>query len=129
MKIFKKETAPRYRRKEGIISYLLISPRTSESKYLTTTYVEIKAGGKQRIHQHEPEQIYYILEGKGLMIVGKEKEPVGAGDCIFIPSNSPHGLKNESDAILRYFSAAAPSFGPEELKNFWPLESEENSKH
>jgi len=128
MKILKKETAPRYTRKEGITSYLLASPRTSDSKHLTTTYVEIKPGGEQRTHQHKPEQIYYILEGQRLMVVGEEKEKVGTGDCIFIPSEAPHGLKNDSDILLKYFSAAAPAFEQKDLKNFWPLKSEKETK-
>ncbi len=35
-----------------------------------------------------------ILEGQGLMTVGEEAEVVENGDVVFIPSNSPHGLKN-----------------------------------
>ena len=124
MKILHRKSAPRYIRREGIISYLLASPRTSDAKYLTTSLVEIEPGGNQRIHGHVPEQIYFILEGKGLMTVGDEKTHVGPGDCIFIPSQTSHGLNNDGPALLRYFSAAAPAFGREQLKNLWPVKSE-----
>ncbi len=50
MRILKKETAPRYIREEGIVSYLLASARTSDAKQLTTTLVEIRTGGEQRVH-------------------------------------------------------------------------------
>ena len=123
MIILKKANAPRYVRSEGITSYLLTSMLTG-SEYLTTTLVEISSGGMQRIHNHVPEQIYYILEGSGLMTVGNETTRVKPGDCIFIPSLALHGLKNEGEITLKYFSAAAPSFGSEELKTFWPLGSE-----
>lgn len=122
--ILKKYTAPRYIRKEGIVSYLLASPRTCDAKQLTTSLVEIEPGGEQRIHSHAPEQIYYILEGSGFMKVGDETAHVESGDCIFIPSDAPHGLKNDGKALLRYFSAAAPSFDSEQLERFWPLKSE-----
>lgn len=124
MKILNQKSAPRYIRPEGISSYLLASPRTSDAKYLTTSLVEIRPGGNQRIHGHDPEQIYFILEGKGLMTVGDERAYVGSGDCIFIPSQTPHGLNNDGEAPLRYFSAAAPTFGREQLENLWPLKSE-----
>ncbi len=124
MKILKKENAPRYERAEGIVSYLLASLITCDAKYLTTTMVEIKPGGEQRVHQHIPEQIYYMLEGRGEMIVADEKAEVVPGDCIFIPSGESHGLKNIGRELLRYFSAAAPSFKKEELESFWPLKSE-----
>jgi len=128
MKILKKETAPRYMREEGISSYLLASPRTSDAEYLTTSVVEIRPDGEQRIHSHTPEQIYYILEGSGIMTVADETAQVGPGDCIFIPSGAPHGLKNDGKVLLRYFSAAAPSFDREQLKRFWPLKSETETK-
>ena len=124
MKILKKETAPRYKRPEGIISYLLASSRTSDAEFLTTTLVEIKPEGEQRVHSHIPEQVYFILEGQGLMTVSDETVEVNPGDCIFIPSEAPHGLKNNGKELLKYFSAAAPSFKKEELASFWPLKSE-----
>lgn len=77
MRILKKETAPRYMREEGITSYLLASPLTSDTEHLTTSQVEIKSGEEQRIHSHAPEQIYYILEGQGLMTGGDEKTLAG----------------------------------------------------
>jgi mannose-6-phosphate isomerase-like protein (cupin superfamily) len=124
MRILKKKTAPRYVREEGIVSYLLASPRTSDAKQLTTSVVEISPGGGQRVHSHVPEQIYFILEGGGMMTVGDQREHVGSGDCIFIPTEIPHGLDNDGEVLLRYFSAAAPSFSRKQLEDLWPLKSE-----
>ncbi|MFQ6616838.1 MAG: cupin domain-containing protein [Fidelibacterota bacterium] len=128
MKVQKKETAPRYVREDGITSYLLASPITTESRYLTTSLVVIQPGGYQRIHNHEPEQIYFILEGSGEMTVGDETLSVSPGDCIFIPSGALHGLNNVGESQLRYFSAASPSFTREELTSFWPSGSETESQ-
>jgi mannose-6-phosphate isomerase-like protein (cupin superfamily) len=124
MHVLKKETSPRYTRPEGITSYLLASPRTSSAERLTTTLAVIEPGGEQRIHSHRPEQVYFILEGRGLMTVGSETQRVEPGDCIFIPSGQPHGLKNDGATILRYFSAAAPAYEPGHLEKSWPLQSE-----
>ena len=119
-----KNNSPRYIRKEGIMLYLLASPVTCNTTHLTTTLVEIEPGGKQHIHKHEPEQVYFIIDGIGKMTVGNEHQIVNSDDCIFIPSNEPHGLENIGELKLRYFSAASPSFTEEELINFWPIESE-----
>ena len=124
MHILKKEKAPRYTRLEGITSYLLASPRTSSAEHLTTTLAVIQSGGEQRIHSHRPEQVYFILEGNGLMTVGDEMQRVGPGDCVFIPSGQPHGLKNDGDETLRYFSAAASAYEPGHLEKIWALKSE-----
>jgi mannose-6-phosphate isomerase-like protein (cupin superfamily) len=114
--------SPRYER-DGIVSHLLVSSWTTGSDHLTTSLVEMAPGGVQRLHSHEPEQCYFILEGHGLMTVGAETRRVVAGDCVFIPSRHEHGLQNTGPSTLRYFSAAAPSFGGEEaLKALWPIE-------
>ena len=123
MKIARKKTSPRYSR-DGITSYLLVSEVTTGSVHMSTTLVEMTPGGKQRIHCHETEQCYYILEGEGLMTIGQETQRVTPGDCVFIPSNKAHGLNNDSGVVLKYFSAGAPSFGKEKLLEIWPLKSE-----
>ena len=130
MQVLSKEKAPRYRRPEGATSYLLASPRTSQARHLTTTLVQIEPGGEQPIHRHTPEQVYFVLEGSGLMTVGAETQDVGAGDCIFVPSDTPHGIRNQRQEVLRYFSAAAPAFDTSDLLSLWSLgsESEEAGK-
>lgn len=128
MQVFKKESAPRYIRPEGITSHLLASPRTCNAEYLTTTLAVIQPGGEQRVHSHPPEQVYFILEGSGLMTVGGETRRVDPGDCVFIPTGQPHGLKNDGAVSLRYFSAAAPAYESGHLEKAWPLNSEAESE-
>ena len=124
VQVLSKAKAPRSRRSEGITSYLLASPRTSQAKHLTTTLVQIEPGGEQRIHSHAPEQVYFILEGSGLMTVGAETQEVGPGDCIFVPPEAHHGIRNQGQGLLRYFSAAAPAFDTSDLLALWSLGSE-----
>jgi mannose-6-phosphate isomerase-like protein (cupin superfamily) len=122
MKIVRKDIVPRYKR-DNISSALLVSSLTTDAKNLTITIVEMEPEGIQWIHSHEQEQMYYILEGKGEMTVGKETREVQKDDCIFFRSNSPHGLKNTGNTILRYLSAASPSFTVQECQDLWPLPS------
>lgn len=120
MKIMRQNTSPRYQR-DDITSYLLISEKTCGAKKLAITVVEMEPGGFQHLHSHEPEQMYYILEGLGLMSVDGEDQLVQPGDCIFFPSLAKHGLKNTGEGVLRYLSAASPSFTPEQCNQWWPL--------
>ena len=117
-----RDHAPRYQR-DGITSYLLASSRTCQSELLTTTLVEMDPGGVQKPHSHEPEQTYFVMEGTGVMTVGEEMAQVSAGDCVFIPSRASHGLRNTGSGVLRYYSAAGPSFSREQLEKLWPLKS------
>jgi len=53
------------------------------------------------------EEIYFILEGSGIMQVGDEYREVKDGDAIFIPAGKPHGLKNNSDNRCTFLVVAA----------------------
>jgi mannose-6-phosphate isomerase-like protein (cupin superfamily) len=120
MNILRQNTAPRYQR-DDITSYLLVSAGTCDAENLAVTIVEMEPGGFQHLHSHKPEQMYYILDGEGLMTVDGEERPVRAGDCVFFPSFAEHGLKNTGEGVLRYLSAASPSFTLEQCKEWWPL--------
>jgi mannose-6-phosphate isomerase-like protein (cupin superfamily) len=122
MKIISKSHAPRYRR-DGITSYLLIAGITTGAKTITTSLVEMRPGGRQRLHHHKTEQCYFILSGRGEMRVGNNKKTVKKGDVIFIPSNAPHGLINSGKGILKYYSAGSPPFGKKNEPLWWPLPS------
>ena len=69
----------------------------------------IKKEVKLHIHVTHTEQVL-VLEGKGEMTVGDKKIPVKKGDVIFIPKNTPHGLKVSSDTPVKVLSIQAPNF-------------------
>ena len=53
-------------------------------------------------HKHAGnEEIYFIIEGKGLMDVDGKKKVVGHGDAVITYSGSSHGLKNIGDKDLK----------------------------
>lgn len=88
----------------------------------------MEPGGKQHLHSHLSEQCYFILEGTGEMTVGNETKEVNEGMSIFIPSNEPHGLVNNSSTVLKYISAGSPPFGKDNELELWPLPSSTKSK-
>ena len=100
-----------------------MSEETCDAKDLSITIVDMAPGGIQHVHAHESEQMYYLLEGTGLMTVDDEQREVKAGDCIFFSSLSRHGLENTGDTLLRYLSAASPSFKKEDSRKLWALPS------
>jgi len=56
------------------------------------------------------EEIYYILEGTGLMTIGDEQREVGAGDAIYIPKNNRHTLTNTGLQPMRILLVCGPAF-------------------
>ncbi len=103
-----KSESPR-RERGGLVSQILLAEGDVTGGELTVTWVDIASGSAQRPHGHGPEQVYVVVEGRGLMRVGDEERHVVAGDLVYIPSGTTHGIENTSDRLLTYVSAATPN--------------------
>jgi mannose-6-phosphate isomerase-like protein (cupin superfamily) len=53
------------------------------------------------------DEIFYVVEGKGAMIVEDEEIPVGPKSVIFVPARMSHGVKAAEDGnmVLMFFKA------------------------
>jgi mannose-6-phosphate isomerase-like protein (cupin superfamily) len=58
-------------------------------------------GGSLNPHRHEPPEIYFIVEGTGILTIDGVEQVVTAGSAVFIPGNAEHGLRNESGLGLK----------------------------
>ncbi len=98
------------RERSGLVSHFLLGSEHLADTPLAATWVTVEPGSRQIVHHHVSVQIYVIIQGGGLMHVGDETRPVSAGDLIYIPSDAPHGIENNTGALLVYVSAATPAF-------------------
>ncbi|MGH9823907.1 MAG: cupin domain-containing protein, partial [Blastocatellia bacterium] len=61
-------------------------------------------------HHDEIEEVYYILEGSGVMTVGNEQREVASGDAIYVPRGNTHTLKNTGSEPIRLLLVCGPAF-------------------
>ncbi|ODV84870.1 hypothetical protein CANARDRAFT_176304 [[Candida] arabinofermentans NRRL YB-2248] len=55
-------------------------------------------------HRHLQAEIYHILEGEGTVTIDKVDYKVDKGATVYIPGDSEHGIKNDSDVDdLKWF--------------------------
>ncbi len=47
-----------------------------------------------------------FIEGEGVLTLGDGERPVKGGDGVFIPGNMRHGIRNEGEALLKFFYAS-----------------------
>jgi len=59
----------------------------------------LKKGALVPTHQHESEQITYILEGALLFRLEGKEVTVGKGQVLLIPSNVPHSAEALDDTL------------------------------
>ncbi len=120
MKIFNKGNAKNTGPLPILTSWMLISPQNSSAQNISVQISEIPVRSGQPLHHHDPEQCYYIIKGKGLMIIEDETKEVSAGDAVYIPSSKKHGIKNIGNEVLAYLTANSPVFTREYENTLWP---------
>jgi mannose-6-phosphate isomerase-like protein (cupin superfamily) len=108
--LIRRKTQVDKRERSGLTSHFLLGRGDTEANNLALTWVTVRPGSRQILHNHPEEQVYVVVAGHGMMQVGEERQAVQGGDLIYIPSNEMHGIENTSDEMLSYISAATPAF-------------------
>jgi len=56
-------------------------------------------------HSHPDfEELYYILSGYGIMIIGEERKEISRNDVVYIPQQALHTLVNTAEVPLRFLT-------------------------
>ncbi len=79
-------------------------------------HASLKPGGTSLRHKLSVSEVYYILEGEGVMHVGDESREVAAGQAIYIPPHSVQHIRNTGRGDLKFLCIVDPA---------WRRESEE----
>lgn len=68
---------------------------------------DLKPGKEIAAHTDPYEEIYYMLEGEAVMMVGGESQRVKKGDATWIPAGTVHAMVNDGadDCMVLVFAA------------------------
>lgn len=76
-----------------------IARRVVHADRMTIARIYVKKGGVVPRHQHEHEQVSYVLEGRLRFDFGDREEIVSAGEMMQIPSQQPHRVEALEDSV------------------------------
>jgi mannose-6-phosphate isomerase-like protein (cupin superfamily) len=65
-------------------------------------------GGQVPWHNQEQEEVYMVLEGRGEICVGAERQEISAGQAVFLPPTVFHQLTNTGDEPLHMMYIYCP---------------------
>ena len=69
----------------------------------------LEPGQIQNTHVHsEQDKFYFVLEGKGQFVVGKETRQASAGCTVWAAAGVPHGVTNDTQLPLILLVGIAP---------------------
>jgi len=53
-------------------------------------------------HEHEGQEIFWVLDGEGEIIVGGETHRLVQGEAVHVEGSVLHGIRNAGEGNLRY---------------------------
>ncbi len=72
-------------------TYYLIDKSNSSSKNLTMGYTTIYPTGTTTGHAHDDmEEVYFVISGEGIMVIGEDRFPIKPGDGLYVPPGLFH---------------------------------------
>lgn len=82
------------------------------SEHLEVTKIAFAAGEGASEHQHEEEQVLYVLSGKLRVRLDGEEYEVSPGEASYSPSNALHSAVAVEDTVgLSFKNQVAPIYG------------------
>lgn len=74
----------------------------------------VSPGKVTKRHRLKTCEVYYILQGKGLMHINEESQEVEPGCAVYIPPNSTQFIENIGDCDLVFLCIVQPAWRKED---------------
>jgi len=74
----------------------------------------LKPGKTSQPHRLKTSEVYYILEGEGLMHIDGETKPVLPGHAVYIPPMANQFIKNTGAVDLKFICIVDPAWRKED---------------
>ncbi len=87
----------------GVSWRTLTSADRTPTRELTSGVCEIEPGGELLLHHHPVLELYYFLEGTGIVRLDDVERAVQPGVTVSIPPDLPHGIRNTGPTVLKLF--------------------------
>ena len=101
--------------KDGSEIREILAPRNSSIRNQSLAEARLAPGQVTEEHFHPvAEEIYYVLEGRGLMRIDGEEREIGPGDGIAILPGQRHRATNTGDSDLVILCCCSPAYEHED---------------
>jgi mannose-6-phosphate isomerase-like protein (cupin superfamily) len=105
------DRVPAFITKDGSEIRELLAHRNSSIRNQSLAEARLPPARSTAAHRHAvTEEIYYLLEGHGEMLLDRETRPVGPGDAIAIPPGTLHQMTNTGSTVLKFLCCCAPAY-------------------
>ncbi|MFC1599162.1 cupin domain-containing protein [Candidatus Omnitrophota bacterium] len=75
---------------------------------------KVGLGEITKAHRLKTAEVYYILEGEGLIRIDDESSKVYPGCAVYVPPNSKQHIRNTGKSILKFICIVDPAWKKED---------------
>ena len=101
---------------DGSLICELLHPSHEQGKVpigYSIAHASVMEGKRTQRHRLTASEVYYILKGKGEMVVDGERQEVGPGEAIYIPPDSIQFISNQGKGDLEFLAIVEPPWRKE----------------
>jgi mannose-6-phosphate isomerase-like protein (cupin superfamily) len=98
----------------SILRELLHPARDPAELGYSLAHAKVEPGKETLDHRLKGSEVYYILNGEGVMHIDGEQEAVSAGSTVYIPAGAVQKIRNTGDTDLAFLCIVQPAWKPED---------------
>lgn len=98
----------------AILRELLHPDKEDVKLFYSLAHAIVNPGETSHRHKLRNSEVYYILEGEGMMHIDNESAKVYPDQAIYIPPNSIQCIKNTGQGDLKFLCIVVPPWRPED---------------
>ena len=80
----------------------------------SVSHSELKPGGKSKLHKMKTSEVYYILQGEGILQIDDDTFKVSKDQAIYIPPHSKQCIENMGKDKLKFLCIVDPAWKRED---------------
>ncbi|MEI6125673.1 MAG: cupin domain-containing protein [Pseudomonadota bacterium] len=93
----------------------ILHPDKAEVKIrYSLAHALVLPGQTTRPHRLKTSEVYYILDGQGIMYINDEHAAVTAGQTVYIPPGARQNIKNSGTTDLKFLCIVDPAWRQED---------------
>jgi len=97
----------------------LLHPKKADLQIrYSLAYASVAAGRLTKPHRLQASEVYYIIEGSGLMHINEESVEVDGGCAVYVPPNAIQFIENTGKSDLKFLCIVDPPWRKEDEQIF-----------
>jgi mannose-6-phosphate isomerase-like protein (cupin superfamily) len=93
----------------------ILHPRKEElSLRYSLAHAVVKPGDTTWLHRLKTSEVYYIIEGEGIVHIDEESAPVRPGSTVYIPPRAKQCITNSGTTDLTFICIVDPAWQKED---------------